>query len=56
MKSLVNLLIGLSAIVFIIGVISKLAAKPMLLCVGSKGLIGVAGVLLLFAIALSVKK
>jgi hypothetical protein len=56
MKNLVNSLIGLSVIVLIIGIISKLTVKPILLNAGSKGLVGLAGVLLLLAIALSVKK
>ena len=56
MKNLVNLLIGLAAIVLVVGIISKLTVKPVLLGVGSKGLVGFAGALLLLAIALSVKK
>jgi hypothetical protein len=56
MKNLVNLLIGLSVIVLIVAIISKLAPKLILLGVASRGILGLAGVLLLLAIALSVKK
>lgn len=56
MKNLVNSLIGLSVIALIIAIISKVTMKAMILGVPGRGMLGFAGVLLLLAIALSVKK
>ncbi len=56
MKNLVNLLIGLSGVLTIVVVVSKVTTKAMILGVPARGMLGLAGILLLFAIALSVKK
>lgn len=55
MKNLVNVLIGLSVVTFAVAILTKLGGKPML-AAQARGLLGLTGVLLLFAIALSVKK
>jgi hypothetical protein len=55
MKNLVNLLIGLSAVSTVFALISKLTQQPIL-GVGAKSGSVLSAILLLFAIALSVKK
>ncbi len=55
MKNLVNALIGIAGLSIIVGIISRLAIKPMM-GIESRAMMGFAAVLLLLAIALSVKK
>lgn len=55
MKNLVNVLIGLAAIVIIISMISRITVSPIL-GIESRAMGDLAGILLLLAIALSVKK
>ncbi len=55
MKNLVNLLIGVSVLTLIVAVISRLALKPIL-GIQAQAMADVTVILLLLAIALSVKK
>jgi hypothetical protein len=55
MKNLVNTLIGLAVISIVVALISRLTLRPIM-DIESRAMAGFAAVLLLFAIALSVKK
>jgi hypothetical protein len=55
MKNSVNVLIGLSVIGIVIAIISKVT-QTLIFGIGPKGIVDSVGVLLLLAIALSVKK
>jgi hypothetical protein len=55
MKNLVNLLIGLSVVSLILAIIARLSLRPIL-GVQSPGIAAFTVILLLLAIALSVKK
>jgi hypothetical protein len=55
MKNLVNLLLGLSVVSMLIALISRLTLKPIL-GIESRAMVGFVAILLLFVIALSVKK
>ena len=55
MKKLVNVLIGVAAVSVVIGVISRLSLKPVS-GIQARAMVDFAMVLLLFAIAISVKK
>lgn len=55
MKNLVNLLLVLSVIVMIVAIISRLTLQPVF-GIESRAMAGFTAILLLFAIALSVKK